>query len=86
MIEATGDLIVGGQITEACQQLTDAYNRTDELPRPPEFVAGLAAPVLAEMILALLTSMECTSAAPPRSRTLSPVSKLAVTWGKLKGR
>jgi hypothetical protein len=58
-IEAAGDLIDDGAIQEACQQLLDAYQRCDGLPRPPEFVAGPAAPTLAQMILDLMGELGC---------------------------
>jgi hypothetical protein len=57
MIEAAGDLIDDGNTTKACQQLQDAYLRTDGSSRPPEFVAGPAAPTLAQMIFDLKTSL-----------------------------
>ena len=56
MIKSAGDLIVGGFIEEACQQLLDAYERADGLPRPPDF-AGEASPELAEMIQAQWTRL-----------------------------
>ncbi len=59
MIEAAGDLIDDGYIEEACQQLLDAYQRCDGLPRPPEFVAGPAASTLAQMILDLMGELDC---------------------------
>jgi hypothetical protein len=58
-IEAAGDLIDGGYIDEACQQLMDAYQRCDGLPRPPEFVAGPAASELAGMISDLMGAFGC---------------------------
>jgi hypothetical protein len=57
MIEAAGDLIEDGAIEEAWQQLLDAYQRCDGLDRPPEFVAGTAAPTLAGMILDLIAAL-----------------------------
>ena len=59
MIEAAGDLFEDGFFGQACQQLTDAYKKTDGLPRPPDFVSGDAATGLADMILDLLASMGC---------------------------
>jgi hypothetical protein len=56
-VKAAGDIIQDGG--EACEQLWDAFQRCDGLPRPPEFVAGSAAPVLAEMILALMGELGC---------------------------
>jgi hypothetical protein len=58
-IEAAGDLITNGYMEEACSQLMDAYLRCDGLTRPPEFVAGPAAPTLACMILDLIDSLGC---------------------------
>lgn len=57
MIEAAGDLIDDGAVPEACRQLLDAYQRCDGLSRPPEFVAGPAAPTLAGMILNLMAAL-----------------------------
>ncbi len=59
MIEAAGDLIDDGNLVEGCQQLMDAYNRCDGLPKPPEFVEGDAADDLAKMILELVESLAC---------------------------
>jgi hypothetical protein len=58
-IVASGDLIEDGAIADACEQLLDAYQRTDAFPRPPEFVAGEAAPTLAGMILQLMGALGC---------------------------
>lgn len=59
MIEASGDLIEAGYIAEACDQLQDAYNRTDGYFPPPDFAAGPAAVELADMILQLMTYLGC---------------------------
>lgn len=63
MIEAAGDLIGDGLFAEACQQLMDAYSKTDGLgdppDSPPDFVEGEAAPELAGMILELMETLEC---------------------------
>jgi hypothetical protein len=58
-IEAAGDLIDDGALEQACQQLLNAYERCDGLPRPPEFVAGPAAATLAGMILSLMADLGC---------------------------
>jgi len=58
-LKATGDLIDGGYIEQACRQLLNAYQRCDGLRRPPEFVAGPAAPTLAHMILDLMVGLGC---------------------------
>jgi hypothetical protein len=57
MIEATGDLIKQGCLTEARQQLQDAYNRIDGQPNSPDFAKGPAAAELAEMIQKLINSL-----------------------------
>lgn len=59
MIKAADDLIEDGYVADACQQLLNAYQRCDGLPRPPEFVTGPAAPTLAGMILDLMASLGC---------------------------
>jgi TolB protein len=59
MIEASGDLIEDGDIESACEQLCDAYQRTDGNARPPDFVAGPAASELASQILVLMESLGC---------------------------
>jgi hypothetical protein len=59
MLEATCDLIKDGNIADACKQLMDSYQRCDGLPRPPEFVAGPAAPAITEMIFDLMISLGC---------------------------
>ena len=56
-IEAAGDIIGDG--ADACQQLSDAYQRCEGLPRPPDFAQGPAAPTLAGMILDLMASLGC---------------------------
>jgi hypothetical protein len=56
-IEAAGDMIDDG--ADACQQLLNASERCDGLPRPPEFVAGDAAGELADMILVLMADLGC---------------------------
>ncbi|GAF78455.1 unnamed protein product, partial [marine sediment metagenome] len=56
MIEAAGDLIDEGYFAEACQQLSDAYKKTDGLPKPPDFVIGSAVSTLADMIEDLVDS------------------------------
>jgi len=59
MLNAAGDLIEHELFQEACQQLLDAYKKTDGQLRPPDFVKGEAAPELANMIQALRTSLGC---------------------------
>ena len=59
MIEAAGDLIHDGNIAAACQQLYDAYQKTDGQPQPPDFVTGSAAPDLASRILKLMQTLGC---------------------------
>jgi hypothetical protein len=52
MLKAAGELVEDGFITEACEQLLDAYNRCDGQSKPPDFVEGEAASELAGMIQA----------------------------------
>ena len=59
MLEAAGDLLQQGRIGGACQQLADAHDRTDGLPRPPEFVDGPAAADLALRIADLRSALGC---------------------------
>ena len=59
MIEAAGDLVEDGDIEGACQQLLDAYKKTDGEPKPPDFVAGEAASELADMIQDLRATLGC---------------------------
>jgi hypothetical protein len=59
-IKAAGDLFEGGDLDGACNQLLSAYRRCDGLARPPEFVAGPAAPTLAQMLLDLITVVGCS--------------------------
>jgi hypothetical protein len=59
MIEAAGEDIALGDIVSACTQLDDAYNRTDGLSPPPDFVTGPAADELAERIAALRETLGC---------------------------
>ena len=57
MIKSAGNLIENGNTEEACQQLLDAYQHIDGLPRPPDFATGEASIELADMIQALRTSL-----------------------------
>jgi len=59
MIRAAGDLIHDGFIADACTQLKDAYNRTDGVPKPPDFVTGQSASDLAKRIQDLRTTLGC---------------------------
>jgi hypothetical protein len=59
MVDRAGDLIEDGLIAEACQQLRDAYKKTDGLDKPPDFVSGPAAAELAELILSLMDTLGC---------------------------
>lgn len=59
MLRATSDLIDNGAIKAACQQLLDAYRRTDGVPQPPDFVRGTAAAELAQRIRELRQSLGC---------------------------
>jgi TolB protein len=59
MLRAAADLINAGNTAGACQQLRDAYLRTDGNPRPPDFVTGPAALELAARILELRAALGC---------------------------
>jgi len=60
MIEAAGDLIEAGLIDEACGQLRSALRRVDGDPRPPDFVTGEEAALIAAEIEFLLQSLGCS--------------------------
>lgn len=59
MIKAAGNLIIDEDIEETCQQLQDAFNRTDGQFPPPDFAAGSAASDLAKLIQNLRSDLEC---------------------------
>ena len=62
MIGAADDLITDGLIAEACQQLLDAFKRTDGLSgrgNPPDFISGADAALVAELIQGLRTDLGC---------------------------
>jgi hypothetical protein len=59
MIAEAGHLIASGDTARACTQLADAYNRTDGVEKPPDFVAGEAAADLAQMIRGLRIALGC---------------------------
>jgi len=59
MLEPAEYLIDNGLIAEACQQLRDAYKKTDGNPKPPDFVTGDAAATLAAQIQNLINSLGC---------------------------
>lgn len=59
MIEAAGDLVAQGQIVEACDQLASAFQKTDGLPKPPDFVIGASAAELASRIQDLRNDLGC---------------------------
>jgi len=52
-------LIDSGDTQGACTQLHDAYEKTDGLTRPPDFVAGSATEELAAMIQDVMESLGC---------------------------
>ncbi len=59
MVETADNLIEDELFEEGCQQLRDAYRRTDSEPVPPDFVSGPAAPELAGMIENLMLDLGC---------------------------
>ena len=59
MVDAAGDLIEAGFIEEACGQLQSALRRVDGDPRPPDFVVGVDATLIADQIRFLRDSLGC---------------------------
>jgi hypothetical protein len=59
MLVAASNLIDSGKILEACQQLSDAYKKTDGDPNPPDFITGPAITQLASQIQSLVASLGC---------------------------
>ena len=59
MVDAAGDLIEAGLIEDACGQLKSALRRVDGIPRPPDFVAGEEAALIADQIEFLRESLGC---------------------------
>jgi len=59
MVATADNLIEAELFEEGCQQLRDAYRRTDSEPVPPDFVSVPAAPELAGMIEDLMLDLEC---------------------------
>jgi len=60
MLKAAGNYIEQGSMGKACQQLLDAYHKTDGQSKPPDFVTGDAAPQLASLIQDLMDSLWCS--------------------------
>lgn len=59
MIVKTAHLIDCGKMKRGCKKLYWLYNRCDGLPKPKDFVAGPAAPELADMIEDFMYELEC---------------------------
>jgi hypothetical protein len=59
MISTAGDLIEAGDYAGACDQLMAALEKCDGEALPPDFAAGDAAEVLADMLVDLMTSLGC---------------------------
>ncbi len=59
MLFSASNLIDSEKISEACQQLSDAYHKTDGASNPPDFVTGPATSQLASKIQSLMTSIGC---------------------------
>ncbi len=57
LVDKIKQLIHEGNIAAACQQLYDAYCKTDGQPQPPDFVKGSAAPELASKMLKLMQTL-----------------------------
>ena len=64
MLVAAERALAAGDVQGAREQLRVAYERTDGIPRPPEFAAGAAAPELAARIMAVI---QCLSGSRPPS-------------------
>lgn len=60
MVEAAGDLIEAGFFEDACRQLKSALRRVDGSPRPPDFVVGDDAALIADQIEFLRDSLMCS--------------------------
>lgn len=58
-IKAASDLAAAGKLTQACQQLANAMQRTDGEPQPPDFVTGPAAAELRLLIELTRVAIGC---------------------------
>jgi uncharacterized membrane protein len=59
MLDRAEYFIDNGLVSEACQQLRDAYLKTDGQPRPSDLVSGDGASELASIIQDLMANLEC---------------------------
>ena len=59
MLERAEYLIDNGFFAQACQQLQDAYKKTDGNLKPPDLVTGTAVATLAAQIQNLINSLGC---------------------------
>ena len=59
MLEKTEGLIKSDSREASCEQLADAYKKTDGVPRPPDFVRGPGTAKLATMIQDLMNTLKC---------------------------
>jgi hypothetical protein len=59
MFENAGNLISSNSLEASCDQLLDAYRKTDGAARPPDLVKGTGVPKLAIMIQALMDTLAC---------------------------
>jgi hypothetical protein len=59
MLETAAELIEGGYNREACEQLSDAYERCDGWPFPPDYVTRDSTKELAAMIQEIISGLEC---------------------------
>jgi len=59
MLETAGELGEAGDYQAACGQLMAVYQKTDDDPRPPDFVSGSATEDLASMVLDLMDNLGC---------------------------
>jgi len=59
MLEKTEGFIETDSREASCEQLSDAYKKTDGVPRPPDFVRGSGTAKLATMIQGLMNTLKC---------------------------
>lgn len=81
MLASAGNLLDQGADDDACDQLFDAFERTDDRFPPPDFVSGDAAVGLSDLILTLRIEIGCDIAilAPGEGVTIEGPGGLSVT-------
>jgi hypothetical protein len=58
-LETAGDLVAGGKVAGACNQLDNAYKFADGVKPPPDMIEGEDRELIAGQILALKESLSC---------------------------